>query len=607
PNNTFADVDGDGFCSDVDCDDNDSSVFPGAPELCDGIDNNCDGEIDEGVLNTYYADADGDGFGDPNNSTEACTQPDGFVVDNTDLCPDDGNKSEPGECGCGELDTDTDGDGTADCNDACPNDPDKVEPGICGCDISDVDSDSDGTADCNDGCPNDPNKVDPGVCGCGVSDIDSDGDGTADCEDDCPNDPDKVEPGTCGCGVSDVDSDGDGTPDCNDGCPDNALLIEPITWYADTDGDGFGDPNHPTQACAQPDGFVEDNTDCDDSDANLTLEGATCDDGDPTTENDEVTADCQCAGEVIAPENDECDQAIELVCGETVMGTNVGASINDPCGGSFTNPGAGVWYTITLEEETIVTLETCNENTEFDTDLSVYTGGCGALECSSDFNFTGYSDGTNIDGVTCDGTFPLDFRAGGLLNAQAGITYYVQVSGYDGTEEGMFALEVSCEAPPSCIPASEFITDVVSDDCADGEGSYTVSVSFSDDGSAEEYNVSNDVNDETAVVAADGSAEFTFPSGTAVNFTASAVGFDGCTVVGSVSFNCPPATPPNDLCGEAISVVCGETVSGNSLNATNTGNPAIGFCGTAPGASGVWYVFEGDGNIITATTCNIGT
>ncbi len=51
----------------------------------------------------------------------------------TDLCPSDPEKIAPGECGCGIADTDSDSDGTADCNDDCPNDPDKTEPGECGC------------------------------------------------------------------------------------------------------------------------------------------------------------------------------------------------------------------------------------------------------------------------------------------------------------------------------------------------------------------------------------------------------------------------------------------------------------------------------------------
>lgn len=57
-----------------------------------------------------------------------------------DCCPDDDDKLEPGECGCGMPDTDTDADGTADCNDGCEDDPDKTEPGQCGCGIPEQDN-----------------------------------------------------------------------------------------------------------------------------------------------------------------------------------------------------------------------------------------------------------------------------------------------------------------------------------------------------------------------------------------------------------------------------------------------------------------------------------
>jgi hypothetical protein len=125
---------------------------------------------------------------------------------NLDNCPNDPNKIEPGICGCGVSDIDTDSDGTLNCNENCPNDPNKTQPGICGCGIADTDSDGDGIPDCNDDCDNL---------------IDSDGDGTSDCDDLCPNDPNKTQPGTCGCSIADKDSDGDGTLDCEDANDDN--------------------------------------------------------------------------------------------------------------------------------------------------------------------------------------------------------------------------------------------------------------------------------------------------------------------------------------------------------------------------------------------------
>jgi hypothetical protein len=82
--------------------------------------------------------------------------------------------------------------------DKCTSDDDKIFPGQCGCNTIDTDTDSDGTADCNDSCPIDPLKIIPGACGCGIPDTDTDGDGILDCFDFCPNDKDKNLEGSCG-------------------------------------------------------------------------------------------------------------------------------------------------------------------------------------------------------------------------------------------------------------------------------------------------------------------------------------------------------------------------------------------------------------------------
>ena len=72
------DSDGDGFLACAECDDSDDTVFPGAPELCDGIDNDCDGAVPDDEQ-----DDDGDGFapcdGDCDDSDPAVA-PDGVEV-----------------------------------------------------------------------------------------------------------------------------------------------------------------------------------------------------------------------------------------------------------------------------------------------------------------------------------------------------------------------------------------------------------------------------------------------------------------------------------------------------------------------------------------------
>lgn len=81
-----------GYVNDsADCDDEDPEINPSAVEECDLIDNDCDGEVDEvedGLeFITYYADVDGDGYGDPDDSVDSCTPVDGYVLNNGD-CDD---------------------------------------------------------------------------------------------------------------------------------------------------------------------------------------------------------------------------------------------------------------------------------------------------------------------------------------------------------------------------------------------------------------------------------------------------------------------------------------------------------------------------------------
>ena len=83
------DSDGDGVTDDIDCNDNNDDVYPGADELCNGLDDDCNDIADDDPVDalTFYEDADGDGFGDPDSPVQACAIDDGLSENDEDCDP----------------------------------------------------------------------------------------------------------------------------------------------------------------------------------------------------------------------------------------------------------------------------------------------------------------------------------------------------------------------------------------------------------------------------------------------------------------------------------------------------------------------------------------
>ena len=135
-----------------DCDDTDPDVFPGAPEVCDGVDQDCDGELDEDPEPPLYADDDADGFGDPAKPADCAA----FAVADASDCNDADDEVFPGAPErCNGLDDDCDGlttgeedadeDGALACADCADDDPSRSEIALEQC--NGVDDDCDDVVD----------------------------------------------------------------------------------------------------------------------------------------------------------------------------------------------------------------------------------------------------------------------------------------------------------------------------------------------------------------------------------------------------------------------------------------------------------------------------
>ena len=232
---------GDWVADRTDCVADDLAISPGANEYCDGLDNNCDEEIDEvgsvdGVA--YYQDIDSDGYGDESGAGELyCFAPTGAVANNSD-CLDSDSDSYPGATEtCDTQDNDCDGE--------------IDEAGSLDGTLYYIDQDLDGFGD----------QTDSGETYC------SQPKELVEDNTDCDDSDAAISPAQFDLEICDgVDNDCDGAVDDADTVWD---VSTGVTGYLDVDLDGYGDGSQPSEACGFVAGFVSDGSDCDDNNASV--------------------------------------------------------------------------------------------------------------------------------------------------------------------------------------------------------------------------------------------------------------------------------------------------------------------------------------------------
>lgn len=224
------DGDGDGSLACEDCADDDPARNTSAIELCNGVDDNCDGQVDEGPpvdAGTWFADTDGDGFGEPTASQLACEAPSGYSENDSDCDDLDGNTFPGAPETCDSFDDDCNGSVDDNATDAITF-------------YADADSDGAGTpTDFVTAC-----EAPEGYLA-----------EASDCDD---TNPAVSATGTETCNETDDNCDGQ---------TDENSAVDATLWFADADADSFGDATVSNVACAAPVGFVANTSDCDDGSA----------------------------------------------------------------------------------------------------------------------------------------------------------------------------------------------------------------------------------------------------------------------------------------------------------------------------------------------------
>ena len=359
PGDPGHDFDGDGATEmEGDCDDLDPSVGPGTGEECNGVDDDCDGQIDDGLdTSTWYLDADQDSHGDPASGAELCEeQPEGRVLDGDD-CDDLDPLVHPDavEVCNGEDD---------DCNDALDDvlleDAEELP-------VWYRDVDRDGYGDSEDSvdafCPPEgyvDNDDDCDDTSDALTPADLDGDGSSTCDGDCDDANPAIHPGAtevCN-GIDDDctglpgndegDGDADGSMPCEGDCDDADPARNPgveetcnaidddcdglVDQTFDLDGDGFPAGEGCAGAWTTPD--------CDDTDATVSPGAAELCDG--------IDGDCDGAvpageldddGDGLADCEGDCDDgAVDVFPGHVELCNG----IDDDCDPSTTASGGEV-------------------------------------------------------------------------------------------------------------------------------------------------------------------------------------------------------------------------------------------------------------------------